>query len=247
MAWGWRGRTIGALATRHDRCLWLRVAEYRLKDRGGDIWNGTRTAAAHIPSEVPRPHLLGIHAWEDGDRAYQAELTTYVDSPPCSAAPVLRHSLDLDTDWWRRLRGALTALPRVTTERRVISQDYLDRALPTFLNAPGIDTTPPVGWQAAHGDLHWANLTRDGPVLLDWEGWGLAPAGYDVALLAVHSMLIPSVEARVRAEFAHILSTPAGRFAELIVIAELLQAAQRGDNPDLAERLPARVRSLLDG
>jgi len=51
-------------------------------------------------------------------------------------------------------------------------------------------------WTAAHADLHWANVLAPDCALVDWEGWGLAPAGYDAATLYVHSLLAPDTGER---------------------------------------------------
>jgi hypothetical protein len=249
--WGWRGRTVGSRVEAQEGAAWLRIAAFDPGDVDGDLWSGTRTAAERISKAVMRPRLLRSGSWTDdseasGERyAYQAELTDFVESSLCSATSELRAVVELSDTWWASLRVSLEHLAGVRTDREVISQRYLDRAMPHYLDRPGLDTRPPAGWTAAHGDLHWANLTCDGPVLLDWEGWGMAPAGYDAALLAVHSMLVPVVEARVRRVFAHVLDSAAGRFAELVVIAELLQTAERGDNLDLAALLPGRAQELL--
>jgi thiamine kinase-like enzyme len=149
----------------------------------------------------------------------------------------------LPVAWWNHLRQALHELADVPTSRRTIQQHYLDWAMPTFLGAP-IDTTVPA-WSTAHGDCHYANLCGPTLYLLDWEGWGLAPAGYDAAYLHAHSLLTPQTAGRVRAEFAHLLDTDTGRFAELAVTTELLHAITRGDLTDLTEPLHQRARTLL--
>jgi hypothetical protein len=100
-------------------------------------------------------------------------------------------------------------------------------------------------WVTAHGDLHWANLCAPGLQIIDWEGWGLAPAGYDAATLHAHSLLVPGTAARVRAELADVLNTPDGRFAELVAISELLHGVARGDNIELAEQLHRQATHLL--
>ncbi|MFH8407183.1 phosphotransferase [Streptomyces sp. NPDC018019] len=74
-----------------------------------------------------------------------------------------------------------------------------------FTGAPAPQITE---WATAHGDLHFANLTADGPVILDWEGWGIAPYGYDAALLYVYSLLVPATAARIKQEFADVLDSP---------------------------------------
>lgn len=59
-----------------------------------------------------------------------------------------------------------------------------------------------------------------------------------------YSLLAPATAARIRAEFAHILGTEAGRTAQLVVAADLLQSASRGDHPKLIAPLRAVVASL---
>ncbi|WP_240796181.1 hypothetical protein [Streptomyces sp. RFCAC02] len=115
--------------------------------------------------------------------------------------------------------------------------------MPKFLG-PSVDTRAP-SWSTAHGDLNWANLCAPQLVILDWEGWGRAPTGYDAATLHSYSLLVPSVTRRIRSEFADVLNTPAGRFAELAVITELLEGTTHGDNLPLAEPLRQRAAVLL--
>jgi hypothetical protein len=64
--------------------------------------------------------------------------------------------------------------------------------------------------------------------------------------LHTYSLLVPATAARIRRELAGSLSTPAGRYAELVVITELLQATARGELPALAEPLRHRASNLLD-
>ncbi|WP_406132242.1 phosphotransferase [Streptomyces sp. NBC_00989] len=97
-------------------------------------------------------------------------------------------------------------------------------------------------WECAHGDFHAANLTTGGTVL-DWEGWGIAPRGYDAAIFYAYAQLAPDTAARIRRELAAFLEGAAGRAALLVVCAELLQSASRGDHPDLTPKL----RALIDG
>jgi hypothetical protein len=91
--------------------------------------------------------------------------------------------------------------------------------------------------------LHWGNLTAP-LVFLDWERWGLLPFGYDAGNLYVNSLLVPQVAERIRAEFSHVLDTPAGRIGELVALTEMLQAVRRGYHPELASLLAARATEL---
>lgn len=73
----------------------------------------------------------------------------------------------------------------------------------------------------------------------------MAPAGYDAALLHAYSLAVPEVAERVRSELSDILASEAGRFAELVVIAELLQSAERGDNQELVTALRERAGQVF--
>ncbi len=119
------------------------------------------------------------------------------------------------------------------TDRVAVRQEWVDRTVPRFLDIPGPPTTD---WATAHGDLHTANLTAATPYLLDWEGFGLAPVGYDAAMLLAYSLLTPAFAHRVRDAFP-VLKTEPGRAAQIIVITELLQSASRGDRPELVPAL----------
>ncbi|WP_431990916.1 phosphotransferase [Streptomyces albogriseolus] len=153
--------------------------------------------------------------------------------PPLSAA------------WWSDLRTALAHLSAVHTDRTAVRQEYLDRAMPKYLAFLGgpVPTTPP-SWSTAHGDLHWANLVGPELGILDWEGWGTAPAGYDAALLHAYSLGMPETAERARQELSSVLDTEDGRFAELVVITELLQSAERGDDVELVPALRRRAEEV---
>ncbi|MFF3677407.1 hypothetical protein ACFYYS_25935 [Streptomyces sp. NPDC002120] len=84
------------------------------------------------------------------------------------------------------------------------------RSFPLFL---GVDAPDRIERETGHADLHWANLTGTPLTVMDWERPGRRPAGFDAGLLYAGSLRVPSVVARVRAEFAHILDTPVGRSA----------------------------------
>jgi hypothetical protein len=92
---------------------------------------------------------------------------------------------------------------------------------------------------------NFANLCAPTLRILDWEGWGLAPTGYDAATLYIHSLLVPAAATTIRYELSHLLDTPAGQFAELVVITEVLHGTTRGDNLDLAQPVRNRAARLL--
>jgi hypothetical protein len=241
--WGWRGRTLSQPVAAPDGPGWLRLASTPTGQIAATFWDGSLAAGQSIPKSVPRPRLRAWHDWSDENWEYRAELYDRVPYHPIATSPSVETMPDLPSSWWTGLRTVLEDITTVPTRRVTIEQAFLDRAMPRFLGA-SIDTATP-SWSTAHGDLHWANLSGPTLHMFDWEGWGLAPTGYDVAVLHSYSLLVPALAARIRAEFADILDTAAGRHAELVVITELLHSTTRGDNLHLADALRHRAGELM--
>ncbi|MFF0034440.1 hypothetical protein ACFYS7_41360 [Streptomyces avermitilis] len=199
----------------------------------GKLWDGALDAQ-HAFGDLDgyRPALLGVHDAFDDTTTYRAELSARVDEPVLSGDPVLQRDLQLPDSWWQDLTGALEKVSAVATERVAVRQQYMDRAIPEF---PGIPAPAVTCWTSAHADLHWANVTAPLKVL-DWEGWGRAPEGFDGATLYACTLLQPDTAARVRAAFP-VLGSPAGLAAEATVCAQLLQTVARGDNLVLEAQL----------
>ncbi|MFH8939531.1 hypothetical protein [Streptomyces griseosporeus] len=188
--WGWDGRTLGTPArTAAGIAAWLRLVAVPEDTACGKLWEGARSAQ-HALGDLDgrRPALLGLHdATEDGT-AYRAELSVRVEEPALSTDPILNQDLDLPAQWWTDLAQTLAKLATTSTDRTAVRTQYMQRAIPQFL---GIPAPHALCWSTAHADLHWANLTS--PLrILDWEGWGAAPAGFDAALLYAYSLRCPA-------------------------------------------------------
>lgn len=199
----------------------------------GKTWYGNRQAAALFDGHVHKPLLYGTTEARSDGYACLAELHQYITEPVISPSPLLHTNPDPPSTWWGSLRADLEYVSSISTDRVAVRQEWVDRSVPRFLDMPGPRITD---WATAHGDLHAANLTITTPFLLDWEGFGLAPAGYDAAMLLAYSLLAPDFAQRVRDTFP-VLKTDAGRIAQIIVAAELLQSASRGDHPELVPAL----------
>lgn len=241
--WGWHGRTLSRPVLHGRENRWLRLAGARQDAIAPTFWSGSLDAQPAIPTSVPRPQLMAHLDFSCGDFSYRAELYERIDAPTITKTPMLTTDLDLPGSWWTGLHHALNTIAAVPTHRRTVEQRFLDTAMPHFLGEP-ITTTAPSPWITAHGDLHLANLCE--PLcILDWEGWGLAPIGYDAAILHSYSLLVPASAARIRHEFADVLDTPDGTFAELVAITQLLRNAAAGDTPELRWALQDRAEHLL--
>jgi hypothetical protein len=242
-AWGWRGRTLSQPVTAPDGPAWLRIVCAPIGQIVATFWDGSIKAQKSLPGSIPRPRLRAWHDWSDERWEYRAELYDRVAARPLATSPFLTTMPDLPSTWWARLRAALDDIATIPTRRVTVYQPFLDRVMPRILGTP-INTTA-LSWTTAHGDLHYANLCAPTLHIFDWEGWGLAPTGYDAAMLHSHSLLLPPLAARIRTELAHVLDTAAGRHAELVVITQLLHRTTCGDNLELATPLRNRAAQLL--
>lgn len=242
--WGWRGRTLGQPVISPHGPAWLRLHCAPTDQIIDTFWNGTIDAQHYIPSSIPRPRLLGWHDWTDQPWAYRAELHEHVAARPVARQAILTTDPGLPKTWWTAVRTALDDIAAVATDRVTLHQGFLAWAMPHYLGAP-INGHTPDSRATAHGDFHYANLCGPDLYILDWEGWGTAPEGYDAAMLHSYSLLVPAVAARIREELADLLDTCIGRFAELAIITELLHTTTHGDNLELAEPLRRRAALLL--
>ncbi|MGH3620218.1 MAG: aminoglycoside phosphotransferase [Sciscionella sp.] len=237
---GWLDRSISVGVTRDGAEYWLRVVSEDPQWVHLDFWTGNQDAT--ILTTLPKPTVLDTIEWDE-HRRQRAELMTRLPGRPCSPTDALRADVALPPHWWSRLRDALTTLSRTPTTRVNVDQDRVDDRVHA---AFGDQVTLRIEhWETAHGDLHWANLLRPELGILDWEHWGHAPAGTDAATLYCYSLLAPATARTVHTTFAGTLDTPAGRIAQLYVIARLLHRARRGEHPDLVEPLTRHAQALL--
>ncbi|MDI2129966.1 hypothetical protein [Yinghuangia seranimata] len=241
VVWGFSSRMVSRRVRYGRRAAWLRVLEASASGARGRLWEGNEAAEKAFGDLAGvRPALLNLFDWAEGGAAFRAELIAYVDEPVCSASARAPEGFDPGPRWWSTLRSALETVGRARTERVTVRQDWVDRAVPRFVGvaAPRIG-----GMVPAHGDLHWASVTRHGPHIVDWEAWGLAPVGFDAAMLHTYALLHPDVAARVRREFP-VLDSAAGRVAETVVLAQLLERVSEGLDLDLADALRERVAAV---
>ncbi|MFG2878826.1 hypothetical protein ACGFYU_28140 [Streptomyces sp. NPDC048337] len=234
--WGYQGRTLSAAAGPH----WLRVVCAEAGTEGGTLWDGPSASRA-LPPSVPRPGLFRIRDWTTEGYAYRAELYAFAPDPIVSPRPVLDADPGLPETWWKETTAALDALADVPppTDREAVREEYLRRVIPQFT---GHQADTRITWSTAHGDLHYGNITR-GPHILDWEGWGRAPYGYDAATLYLYALLAPVTAARIRTVLAPVLDRAEARTGLLTVAAQILQAQ---DRTDFYAELASPVREHLN-
>jgi hypothetical protein len=232
LAWGWRDRSVGAATAGADGPRWLRVVTEDIRWAHGDWWTGN--SDANVINGITKPVVLSTSEWEEGPRRIRADVMTLVPGHPCSTTDILTAGLDLPAQWWLDLRRSLDAVTATRTSRECVNPGQLADRVRRFGAATDLST---VGWETAHGDLHWANLFQPRFAIIDWEWWGRGPVGLDAATLYCYSLLMPGTAQRVHDTFHDVLNSPQGAMAQLYACARLLSRAERGDHPELAPLL----------
>jgi hypothetical protein len=170
---------------------------------------------------VPKPSIFASFDWIERDVCWRALQMEHAPSPASSpSAFPARHLPSISDAWIHGLRQALADLAKVeATHFFVTAVDFSNEIRLRFGNdAPH----QAVELCTAHGDLHWANLTAPTLSILDWENWGRAPRGYDVANLIASTAYDPVLMQRLESAFADELEAPSGRVAQLSVCANML-------------------------
>lgn len=239
--WGWYDRSVSGRATRAEQEVWIRTVTEQAQWVDMLFWTGNLEANKIVG--VPKPIVLASSETRDEDRWFRTEVMTLVDQAPASPIPAATTPPAVDDAWLNQLSTSLEALATASTTREAKVQDDATQQLREYF---GDRIDPQVEhWVTSHGDLHWANLTAPGLVILDWEQWGLAPYGYDIATLYCHSLLVPETAATIRDRFTHMLDSPDGRRAQLLAIARMLSRTRMGDYTSLVIPLHRLADEIL--
>lgn len=238
-------RSIGLPSDAHT---WVRVEARPASKVSGQGWNGTETAAALRGVAMPAWYQGVSWAESETGLLWRADETSYVAAGPVKPGGILTDAPSLDDAWWSTLARSLAALAGAVTTRVAtlhtvpMSQARVSATIGRVFG-DHLDTTVD-RWAPAHADLNWANLTAPACVLLDWEDWGLAPAGLDAANLLVNSLAVPALAERVRDAFAAELDSRIGRIVTLFLCADIV-SAPAGYSGALLDPARALVDELL--
>src|SRR5262249_47653373 len=137
--------------------------------------------------------IFGHFDWETIGIRYRAVIMSVV-SGVISKRMDLESPPLLELDWWNDLKTSITALQTKTSDRVHVTEEGLARRLKDRFGIKLNSGFP--FWQIAHCDLHWGNLTAPELSIIDWEWWGRAPYGFDVATLYVYSVAHPELVAK---------------------------------------------------
>jgi hypothetical protein len=240
--YGWRGKSVGFPTV--DGSAWIRLTNRPLDRINERTWTGDECAS--VLSGVSKPELLRSYRWTDVGLqiVWKADEMTIVGDPPIAPDPYVVIAPRLGEDWWAVLTASLESLALSKTGRVAVRQDLISRRISEVSGRrvdPAVDE-----WRPAHGDLHWANLAAPRCVILDWEGWGSGPRGYDAALLWAFSLGVSSLADEILGRFREDFATRTGTLARLFVCSELLHmVGTYGDHPFLEGPLKLASDDLI--
>lgn len=215
-------RSIGC---RTDRGTWVRIEARTIEKIDGQGFNGPEAAA--IIAGVAKPAWYQGVSWLDQERGamWRADETELVLAPPVKPAGILAVDPNLPDTWWHTLASSLAELAGHATTRvatpgmEQVTQERVTATIGAVF--PDVDTRIDE-WTAAHGDFAWANVTAPECVILDWEDWGMAPRGFDAAMLWLYSLAVPALANRVYREFQADLDSRSGLLCRLMHCAEVM-------------------------
>lgn len=223
---GFGGKSAGAIVARSDGAQhWLKVSG--LVGRPRDVFRHAEIESDGLPL-LPKPKIVAVTEWDEGDVFWRAVLMTLAPSPAASPLPWCGAGrVHVSDAWLVELRSALTTLRQARTRRSSFSVDQIKQMIVVHIgpDAP-VESDE---WHVGHGDLHWANLTAPQCMLLDWEHWGLLPRGFDIGRLIGCSAFAPVVMARLAAAFADEFASPVGRVGLLAGIASVKSHIAAGE------------------
>ncbi|SBW24696.1 aminoglycoside phosphotransferase [Candidatus Protofrankia californiensis] len=225
--YGRQGVTAGF---RTDQDTWVRIQWRRAWMINGPAWTGAECAS--VLRGVAKPDLLRSVRWRDDTRGmvWRADEMELILSPAVSGSGVVGTEPALSESWWKSLQNSFAALAAYKTERVGMSSAHLTRRV-TEVFGDSVDTTIDE-WMTAHADIHWGNLTAPDCYLLDWEDWGIAPRGFDAAMLWGHSLRVPKLADRIQREFQADLTTRSGQLAQLVFCANVIRVSARRSEPN---------------
>ncbi|CAM5678195.1 hypothetical protein SALBM311S_02150 [Streptomyces alboniger] len=234
----------GTAGFRTDEGTWVRLAWRRAEKIDTQAWTGFEAAAAI--DGVPRPGWSAAALWTDQTRGvvWRADEMTLVDEGALSSTSDITEDPGLPEQWWIDLRTALTNLSEHSTDRVSMGQSHLTRRIHEVYG-DDIDTTIN-DWACAHGDLGFANLCGPRLSIIDWESWGMGPAGWDAACLWSASLAVPTFAERVLSLFSDELSSRSGKLSRLLLCANVERAYRRtGRKAPLTDTVATIAESLL--
>ncbi len=220
ISYGRNGRSAGCVVTHPTfQERWLKVKWWAAGEMIRLAWDGELLAIdLH---GVSKPRIYGFFDWEAIGICYRATMMS-VAPAFVSKSRLLDHAPVLESQWWKQLENAITTIQAKQTDRTYIEYGRFARILKERF---GLKVKLPLtSWQTAHGDLHWANLTAPEFSILDWETWGGAPYGFDVAYLHVFSLTQPEILTKLKDVFPVVVAKPEYDIALLYIAAEVMGA-----------------------
>lgn len=242
ISYGRNGRSAGCIVTHpsfHER--WLKVKWWAAGEMIRFAWDGELLAIDL--QGVSKPRIFGFFDWEAIGIYYRAMMMS-VAPGFFSKGRLLDHEPVLAPQWWEQLRTAVATIQAKQTDRTYISESRVARRLSERF---GLNLRLPGSFcRTAHGDLHWGNLTGPDFSIIDWETWGRAPYGFDVAQLHLFTLTQPETLAKLKNAFSEVMAGPEYDITLLYAAGEEIRSLETdGRSPEFQTHLRAEIERVL--
>jgi hypothetical protein len=222
----------GVVSDANGHESWLKVTALR-GEKPSRFREGE--SAAPLVEGVSRPTIFKIHDWQDTGLRYRAVQTSLAVSPAVELTPLAGMNAARVTDAWiEEFKHSVDRLGVTSTHRFRFHPDAVEAHVKHWFGADAPFAAEQ--FSVAHGDAHWGNLTFPNLMFLDWELWGLAPRGFDLAYLVTFSCTDQLLAQRLEAAFEDELTTKSGQIAHLIALGEFLNLIKEGFFPRLHQQ-----------
>lgn len=225
---GWHKKSIGAKVKNHQgKVAWIKW-----------VINPSKKEYDHTQksSEIPlsfKPNIISLHLIEQSFVMIMDD----VDEPVLGRSPwVLKDPKCISISFLRSLKQNLKSLSKHPTTTVHSRFDLIKRRVFERWNLVIKDQD--CHFETVHGDLHWANMTKN--YILDWEGFGKGLVGLDVATLIAFSGLYPDIVCNIKDLLCADFDKKYLALATLFITAELLRMHDvYNDHPELVPSLHA--------
>ncbi|MEH0002792.1 MAG: hypothetical protein V6Z78_04405 [Holosporaceae bacterium] len=237
-AYGWHQKSKGQRFLLNGLEFWAQLSVFATHKESQDFIQRTKDKDRLFLKAPTVHHIYWI------DQYHVGCLMTFIPSSPFSNHILLQPDAVVTPAFFADLARSLLNLSKASSKYISCTQELITQRLNTYYPQQTL-TTKITSWATIHGDMHWANLTKNG-TMLDWETWGQGPRDLDPAFLYAFSIQSDETQHNIRRSFPTLFNTQDGQLCLLFACAEFVHMVkQYGDHADLLPQVTLLANTTL--